>query len=55
MVGPWIHLLPAIIKEDGVSHQSSIDLSKYGLIHLLPAVVKEDSVSLQSSIDLFKG
>jgi hypothetical protein len=42
----WIHLHAAIVKEDSVSSQSSIDLSKYyGWIHLQAATVKEDSVS----------
>jgi hypothetical protein len=45
---------PAIVKEDSVSRQSSIDLFRYGWIHLLSAIVKEDSVSRQSSIDLFR-
>jgi hypothetical protein len=55
----WIHLLPAIVKEDSVSRQSSIDLCWKILpiiinkiIHLLSAIVKDDSVSRKSSIDL---
>jgi hypothetical protein len=39
----WIHLLPAIVKEDSVSRQSSIDLFGYDWIHLLPEIVKEDT------------
>jgi hypothetical protein len=45
----WIHLLSAIVKEDSVSYQSSIDLRRYGWIRLLSAI---DSVSRQSSIDI---
>ena len=45
-------LTDSIVKEDSVSHESSIDLCRYGSIHLLAAIVKEDSVSRQSSIDL---
>jgi hypothetical protein len=46
----WIHLLSAIVKEDSVSRQSSIDLFRYGWIHLLPAIVKEDSVSQSTNL-----
>ena len=38
----WIHLLPAAVKEDSVSLQSSTDLFRYGWIHLLPAIVKDE-------------
>ena len=48
------HLHPAIIKEDSVSRQSSIDLFRYGWIHLHPAIVKEDSVSQSTSVDRLK-
>jgi hypothetical protein len=50
----WIHLLAAIVKEDGVSHQSCMDIFRYGWMNLLPVIVKEDSISRQSSTDLFK-
>jgi hypothetical protein len=50
----WIHVQPAIVKEDSVSRQSRIDLFRYSWIYLLSAIVKEDSVSRQSSIDLFR-
>ena len=46
------HLLSAIVKGDGVSRQSSVDLFKDGWIHLHPAIVKEDSVSCQSRVDI---
>ena len=48
----WIHLQPAIVKEDSVSCQSSINPFRYGWFHLRTAIVKEDSVSHKSSIDL---
>jgi hypothetical protein len=48
----WIHLQPAIVKEDSVSHQSGIDLFRYGWIHLPTAIVKEGRFSRQSSIDI---
>ena len=41
----WIHLQAAIVKEDSLSRQSSIDLFGYDWIHLHPAIAKEDSVS----------
>ena len=57
-IGPfryrWIHLHAAMIKEDSVSHQTSINLFRYCWIHLQAAIVKEDSVSHQYSIDLFR-
>ena len=47
----WIHLPTAIVKEDSVSRQSSIDIFRYGWIHLPPAIVKEDSVSQSTNVD----
>jgi hypothetical protein len=47
---PRIHLHPAIVKEDSVSRQSSIDLFRYGWIHLHARIVKEDSVSPGSEV-----
>ena len=46
-----IHLPTAIVKEDSVSRQSSIDLFRSGWIHLQPAIVKEVGVSQSTSVD----
>jgi hypothetical protein len=48
----WIHLQPAVVKENSVSSQHSIDLFGWGWIDLPTAIVKENGVSRQSSIDM---
>ena len=45
----WVHLQPAIVENNTISHQSSRNPLRYGWIHLLSAVVKNNSISHQSS------
>jgi hypothetical protein len=49
-----VHLHPAMVKNNSISHQSSRDLLRHGWVHLHPAIVKNNSISHQSSRDLLR-
>jgi hypothetical protein len=44
----WIHLQPAIVANNTISHQSSRNPLRDGCIHLLSVVVKNNSIGYQS-------
>ena len=44
----WVHLQPAIVENNTISHQSSRNSLRDGWIHLLSVVVKNNSIGYQS-------